>query len=378
MAGSLARLILGQVLVLSLWFSAAAVLPGLAAAAGVAPGALAALSTATQLGFVAGALGLAVSGLPDRCDPRLVFAASAAIGALANLGLLLLPPDGWAAILARGVVGIAMAGAYPVGMKIAVGWSLGRRGLIVGALVGALTLGSATPHGLAMLGGAGDALSVVLGSSLAALAGGWLVLGAGLGPHHGRAPAFRPAAIRLAWSSRRIRLACLGYFGHMWELYAFWAWVGIIAAAGGLHGPAMAFAAMAVGGFACLPAGWLADRIGRARVAGSAMAASALAGLGAALAFGGAPWLLGLMLLLWGLTIIPDSAQFSALVADAAPPDLAGSLLALQTALGFALSAVTVQGLPALADAAGWPLALACLALGPLAGAAAMRALARG
>ncbi len=371
MTAALTRLILGQVLVLSVWFSAAAVLPGLAASAGVAPGELAGLTTATQLGFVAGALALAATGLPDRLDPRRVFAASAMAAAAANAMLLALPPDGWGAAASRFAVGAALAGAYPVGMKIAVGWSVARRGLIVGALVGALTLGSASPHGLALLGGA-DARLVVLGTSGAAAVGAWLVWGAALGPYHARAPRFRLDAALLAWRDRRIRLAYLGYFGHMWELYAFWAWVAVVAAAGGANGALVALLAIGLGGLVCVPAGWAADRYGRARVAGAAMWASAAAGLLSALAFGAAPWLLALALVIWGLAIIPDSAQFSALVADAAPPEVAGSLMALQTALGFALSAVTVQALPWAAGVLGWPGALALLALGPVLGAWAM------
>jgi len=374
--GALARLIAGQVLVLSVWFSAAAVLPGLAAAAGVAPAALAGLSTATQLGFVVGALALAITGLPDRRDPRLVFAAASVLAACANAALLLLPPDGWAAIGSRFVVGAALAGAYPVGMKIAVGWSLARRGLIVGALVGALTLGSAAPHGLAVLGGA-DAQLVVLGTSAAALLGAFLVAGCALGPHHARALAFRPRAALLAWRVPGIRWAYLGYFGHMWELYAFWAWVAVRAGAGGAPGSMVAVLAIGLGGLACLPAGWAADAWGRARIAEAAMWASAAAGLFAALMFGGAPWLFALALILWGIVIIPDSAQFSALVADAAPAEYAGSLMALQTALGFALSALTVQWLPAAASWWGWPAAMALLSLGPVCGALAMRRLGR-
>jgi MFS family permease len=371
-AASLTLLIAAEVLALSVWFSASAVLAGLAAQAGLPQAALAPLATATQLGFVAGALTLAVSGLPDRADPRRVFAASAWLAAGANAALLLVPPDSAAALVSRALVGAALAGVYPVGMKIAVGWSLARRGLIVGALVGALTLGSASPHAIALWGGA-EPRGVLLATSAAAVLAGLLVLGVRLGPHHARAPAFAPAAIRLAWSEPRIRSAFLGYFGHMWELYAFWAWVAVIAAAAGAAPSLTAFVAIAAGGLACVPAGWLADRYGRARVARGSMLASAAAGLATAASFGGPPALVALLLVLWGLTIVPDSAQFSALVADAAPPALAGSLLAAQTALGFALSALTVQALPAAAAAWGWPVALALLAIGPLLGAAALR-----
>jgi MFS family permease len=384
MSRSVTLLVIAVVLALSLWFSAAAVLPGLAAAHGLTLAALAGLTTATQIGFVAGALTLAATGLPDRRDPRAVFAASAVLAAAANAVLLVARPDGIAALLSRAVVGAGLAGVYPVGLKIAVGWSEARRGLITGLLVGALTLGSALPHLVAFTGGPDWRLTIVSTSLLAVVAAA-LTLGIGLGPFHRRAAKLRLGALALAWSDRRIRLAFAGYLGHMWELYAFWAWVAAIAAASAAtlvaqpsrFGSAVAFVAIALGGLACIPAGWLADRFGRAWVAGGAMAISAAAGLAAAVGFGAAPWLVALLLILWGSAIVADSAQFSSLVADAAPPDRAGSLMALQTAVGFALSAVTVQALPAVAALIGWPLALAGLAIGPVLGAAAMWRLTR-
>lgn len=379
MLRSLTLLVVAEVFGLSLWFSAAAVLPGLAAEAGVGLAALAGLTTATQIGFVTGALLLAATGLPDRVDPRRVFALSCLAAAAANAALLVLPPQGIAAHLSRALVGAALAGVYPVGLKIAVGWSVARRGLITGLLVGALTLGTALPHLVVLTGGPGWRVTIIVTSSLAVVAAG-LILAASLGPHHAAAARLRLGVLGLAWTNRRIRLAFAGYLGHMWELYAFWAWVAPIAAlsatgqvADAQHfGALVAFVAIALGGLACLPAGWLADRFGRARIAGGAMAISAAAGLGAALAFGGPPWLMAAMLVLWGGSIVADSAQFSSLVADNAPRESAGSLMALQTALGFALSAATVQALPGFAALAGWPIALAALAIGPVLGAAAM------
>ncbi|MGF1502653.1 MAG: MFS transporter [Paracoccaceae bacterium] len=382
---AIACLATAQVLALALWFTSAAVLPEMAAEAGIAPSALAPLATAVQLGFAAGALALAVLGLADRFDPRTVFALSALTAAAANLALAVVPVGGTEAILLRALTGAALAGVYPVGMKIAVGWGARDRAFLVGLLVGALTLGSAAPH-LVALGGEGVAglgwRWVILATSLLAAAGGGLVLLAGLGPHHARAARFDPGAIRLAWTEPRIRAAILAYMAHMWELYAFWAWVGAMAATGlgpggGEAAKAVAFAAIAAGGLACLPAGWLADRIGRARVALLCLTASGAAGAVAAGVFGGPPGLLIAALVLWGIAVIPDSALYSTLVADAAPPDRAGSLMTLQTALGFALTALSVQILPGIADSAGWPVALMTLVLGPVAGAVALRPLLR-
>lgn len=383
--GSIAVLILCQVAVLSVWFSSAAVLAEMADAAGLAPRRLAWLSTAVQAGFAAGALVYAALGMADRYDPRRVFALSALGAAAANAALLVAPVGGGEAIALRAATGFFLAGVYPVGMKIAVGWAKADRALLVGSLVGALTLGSASPHLVAVFGGADWRLTIGATSVLAAI-GGVAMLSAGLGPYHARAPRLELRAMALAWTDRRIRLAILGYVGHMWELYAFWAWVGVIAgtsyAAAGMANPAgeaklTAFLAIALGGLACVPAGRWGDRFGKARVAAGAMVLSCAAALCAALAFGGPAWLIGLVLVVWGIAVVPDSAQFSALVADYAPPERAGSLMTLQTSIGFALTAVTVQVTPLAAAAWGWPAVLAVMALGPAAGVAAMRALMR-
>ncbi len=384
---SITLLVLAEIAGMSLWFASAAILPDMVRESGIDAMRQAMLSSGVQLGFVAGALAVAASGLADRFDPRRVFAICGVLAALCNAALLIAPIGGMIAILLRFLTGLLLAGVYPVGMKIAVGWGTKDRGLLVGLLVGALTVGSALPHLAAWLGGA-DWRSVIVATSVLALAGGLLVLLCGLGPHHARAPRFSTRAIALAWTNRRIRLTSLGYFGHMWELYAMWAWVGAAAAAsyGALLGEAeatrlaklTAFLAIALGGLTCAPAGWVADRIGKAQVTIIAMALSGSAAIATALSFGGPIWLTFVLIILWGVFVIPDSAQFSALVADASPPDLAGSVMTLQTALGFALTAVTVQATPLLANAFGWPAVLAGLALGPMVGIAAMLRLLKG
>lgn len=384
-ARSIALLAVAEVLAMSLWFVSAAILPEITAEAALSPARAAALSSAVQLGFVAGALALAVHGTADRLDPRRVMAAAAVLAALANLAVLAVPPGSAAQVALRGLTGACLAGVYPVGMKIAVGWGLRDRGLLIGLLVGALSLGSALPHLIAWLGGAEWRATVMTASGLAGLAG-LLALGTGLGPHHGRAAGFDPRALRLAWTERRLRLAFAGYLGHMWELYAFWAWIGAATAAAfaaplGEDAQAaarlLAFGAIALGGLMCVPAGWLADRIGKARVAQGAMAVSGAAALAVAVTLGGPVWLTAALVLVWGAAVVPDSAQFSALVADAAPPERAGSLMTLQTALGFTLTFFTVQAVPRVAEALGWPATLALMALGPLAGIEAMRRLIR-
>jgi len=385
-AAALALLVAAEVLAMALWFMTAAILPQLAAEAGLATAQQAWLSSAVQAGFAVGALTAAVSGLADRLDPRRVMAVAAWGASAATLALLVVPADGLVAVLLRGLTGALLAGVYPVGMKIAAGWGLRDRGFLVGLLVGALTLGSALPHLLAFAGGAAWRPVVVTAAAGAAL-GGALVLFARLGPYHAASPRFRLGAIVLAWRAPRIRAAFGGYLGHMWELYAMWAWLGAaLAASFALRlGDAAAvelarlvtFAAIGLGGFCCVAAGRVADRIGKARVAVTAMAVSATAALATAWSLGGPIPLTIVAALIWGAAVIPDSAQFSALVADAAPPELTGSLLALQTALGFALTTATVQLAPLVAERTGWAALLALLALGPALGILAMWPLVR-
>jgi MFS family permease len=378
---SLTLLMLAEVAAMSLWFVSAAVLPDMLHEAALSPIRQAALTSGVQLGFVVGALGSAVLGLADRFDPRRVFAASAVVAALVNMVLLVAAPGGIVAITVRVITGVLLAGVYPVGMKIAVGWGLKDRGFLVGALVGAVTLGSASPHLLALIGGAGWRQSVVT-ASLIAVVGGFIALLTSLGPYHGLAAKFDPRVITAAWTNRRVRLAYAGYLGHMWELYAMWAWIAAATAVSyGISLPApqaeslaklTAFSSIAAGGIACVGAGVVADRIGKAETAIIAMAVSGACALGAALTFGGPVWLTFAIVVVWGTAILPDSAQFSALVADASPPEQAGSLMTFQTALGFALTIATVQFTPLVAATLGWPVLLAGLALGPAYGIVAM------
>ncbi|MGI9507076.1 MAG: MFS transporter [Geminicoccaceae bacterium] len=381
---SLGLLLIAEVAAMGLWFVSAAILPDLLQEVALSSARQAALSSSVQAGFMVGAIMSAVLGLPDRFDPRRIFAISAILGGLFNAALLVVDPGSALSIGARFITGALLAGVYPVGMKIVVGWGKEDRGFLVGALVGALTLGSALPHLIAFTGGANWRLAVVIASIAAAMAG-LICLAISLGPHHSTAARFDPSVIRTAWSNRRVRLAYAGYLGHMWELYAMWAWIAVATAASYAHSMAAAdalsfskmtaFITIGIGAFSSVLAGFLADRIGKAKVAMTAMVLSGLAAVLTALTFGGPVWLTFTLVIVWGLTIVPDSAQFSALVADASPPDQAGSLMTLQTSLGFALTFVTVQATPALAAWLGWPPVLALMALGPVFGIVAMHRL---
>jgi len=353
--------------------------------AGLQPRDLAWSSTAVQLGFGFGAIAYSLLGLADRYDPRRVFLVSAWAGAAANLGMLLVPIGGGEAIALRAITGAAMAGVYPVGMKIMAGWGKADRALLIGLLICALTIGSGSPHIMSFLGGADWRLTIWISTGLAVI-GGLGVLMAGLGPFHARAARLDVGSVTLIWTDRRIRLALLGYLGHMWELYAFWAWVGVFAGlsygVGGAEDPEAlgkltAFAALMLGGLASVPAGWLADRAGRARVAMFCLIGSGGAALASAMQFGGPAWAMVIVLLVWGTALVPDSGLYSTMIADAAPPERAGSLLTIQTALGFLLTAITVQAMPWVAGLTGWSWALAVMALGPAVGIKAMLLLMR-
>jgi MFS family permease len=378
---SLTLLLIGQVAGMSLWFITAAVLPDLIEEAKLSSFRQAALSSGVQAGFVIGALISAFLGLADRFDPRRVFAISAISAGLINASLLMIDVGGDLAIIVRVATGALLAGVYPVGMKIAVGWGLKDRGFLVGALVGALTLGSAAPHLMSYAGGTDWRLTIGI-ASVAAIVGGLLCLASSLGPYHGQAVKFDPRVVSQAWTNRRVRLAYAGYLGHMWELYAMWAWIGVAATVSYRASlPEMeaqefakltAFTAIAAGGFASVLGGLVADKVGKAEVAIVAMAVSGTCAVLTGLTFGGPVWLTFVIVFVWGLSIAPDSAQFSALIADASPPEQAGSLMTFQTALGFTLTFVTVQLTPLAVGAFGWPVVLATLAIGPAFGIVAM------
>jgi MFS family permease len=378
---SVGVLLTAETLAMSLWFASAAVLPEMVREVDLTPARQALMTSAVQAGFVVGALAIAISGIADRLDPRRVFSVSALAAAAANASLLAVPVGSGSAVLLRAATGLLLAGVYPVGMKVIVGWGVRDRSLLVSLLVGALTLGSAMPHLLSLYSGV-DWRFTIIATSLCGSIAGLLVLAMGLGPHHAKTPKFDPAAIRVAWTDPGIRLAYLGYLGHMWELYAMWASVTVAARASYLASlpPATAtwlakitaFLAIALGAVACGIAGALGDRVGGARVASVAMSVSACAALATAASFGGPAWLTMVLIVIWGITIIPDSAQFSALVADVGPKHLTGSLLALQTALGFGLTILTVQATPLVVATIGWRGLMIVLALGPALGIRAM------
>ena len=375
-----------QVAAMALWFSASAVIPALVAEFRLSSFMQAALTSSVQAGFVAGCLASASLGLADRADPRRLFALSALVGALANALLLVVDPGSWPAPLLRFVTGVCMAGVYPVGMKLASTWAKGDMGLMVGILVGALTLGSASPYLMSALGGI-DWRITVAAASAGALAASLLIMLVRLGPNRTATPRFEPRFVLAAWREVPLRLANFGYLGHMWELYAMWAWIGVF-----LHAsftlvlePAVApvaaklaaFATIGAGALGAVAAGYLADRLGRTRITIGAMAISGSCAATIGFLYGGAPLLVTALCIVWGITIVADSAQFSASIAELSAPPWVGTMLSLQTALGFTLTLITIHVMPYLVEAMGWRYAFAPLALGPVFGIVAMARLRR-
>ena len=364
---------------MSVWFSASALAPQLERAWSLSATQAGWLTATVQLGFVAGTAVAAVLNLADLVPLRAYFAASALAAAACNLALL--GAGGFEpALVSRFGTGFFLAGVYPPAMKMIATWFKDGRGFAIGTIVGALTVGKAMPylvHGLEHAG----AGPVVAGASAAAAAGGLLVLAAYRdGPHGFERRPFAWSLVATVLRHRETRLAIGGYLGHMWELYAMWTWIAVFLAGGAGLGPRGAdvagFAAIAVGGAGCVVGGWLADRYGRERLTIWAMAASgacaAVIGLGAAW-----PAVALAVALVWGFSVVADSAQFSALVTELAPAHAVGTALTLQTSLGFLLTMGSIQLVPHLVAGVGWRWAFAALAAGPVCGIAAMRRLRR-
>jgi MFS family permease len=381
----LALLAAAELLGMSLWFTASAASPFLRAAWGLSEAQASWLTGTVQLGFVAGTALAALLNLADVWPARAFFAVSAILAAVVNALLLVVPGYG-AALGVRFATGLLLAGVYPPAMKMVSTWFRSARGLAIGAVVGALTLGKATPYLVRALGGASLSAVVLVASAGALVAAALVAVGYRDGPHAFPRRPFAWSRVGDVLRSRPTRLAIGGYLGHMWELYAMWtlaalffhdyfAGQGLAEAAAVRRAALMGFLVIGMGAAGSVLAGAWADRLGRERVTIVSMAVSGACSLVIGWLLAAPACLVVPLALLWGFAVVADSAQFSALVTEVTPPDAVGTALTLQTSLGFLLTAGAIWLATEVVARAGWGPAFSMLAVGPALGIVAMRRL---
>ncbi|MDQ2890128.1 MAG: MFS transporter [Gemmatimonadota bacterium] len=386
----LALLACAELLGMSLWFAASAVSSQYRALWGLTEPQAAWLTTIVQLGFVLGTAVLATLNAVDIVPSRKLFASGALAGAVANAGLLA-APGFHTALALRLVTGMALAAVYPPAMKMIATWFRARRGLAVGGIVGALTVGKATPYLVHAIPGAGVRPVVLTASACAVIAALLVWIGYEDGPYPFPSRRFSWGLVAEIVREPRWRLATGGYLGHMWELYAAWTWIPAFIAASitaqrghpvaanpttAATASAVAFAALAIGGVGCVWGGVVSDRRGREWLVTLALTVSGACSVLIGLVFGSSLWLVASVALVWGFFVIADSAQFSVLVTESVPPHAVGTALTVQTSLGFLLTMLTIQMVPHLAQLASWRWAFTVLAVGPAMGIASIRRLA--
>src|SRR5688500_10036314 len=376
----LAALSTAMILGMTPWFSATVAAPGMIAEWGMSPTTAAWLTIGVQLGFVAGTFSSATLLLSDRWSARYLAVGSSLVGAVATLLLARRGAGPYEAVGLRFITGVALAGVYPPGIKIVAGWWRHRRGTAIGTLVGALTIGSAAPNLLRLGVNPSEWRSIVVAAAAAALlSAGVFAFAVREGPFHAPSAPFDPGAILRVVRNRGVLLATAGYLGHMWELYAMWSSIGVFWATVATRyamtsaaAASLAFATIAAGTVGCVIAGTLADRFGRPVVTIVAMAISGACALAIGPSMGISLLLVSSIAVLWGISIVADSAQFSAAVTELAPSQYVGTAITVQTCLGFLLTIVTIRFVPVWADRWGWERAYMPLAIGPAFGIIAM------
>lgn len=370
---------MAELLGMSLWFSGSAVVPALTREWHLSPNAANWLTLSVQMGFVAGTLLSALLNLPDIISPRHLFTSTACLGAIVNGAFGWLAHGAGTGIVLRFLTGMFLAGVYPPAMKILATWFRHGRGLALGILVGALTLGKAAPYLVNGVGSSNWRYNVVFVSILAVLGGLIVLLFVDDGPYALPAARFDWKQVARVFHNRGVRLANLGYFGHMWELYAMWTWIPfMIRASLSQRGSNASLAEVAsflvigCGAAGCALAGLIADRVGRTTVTSGAMLVSGSCCLIVGLLFGAHPSALLIVAAIWGASVVADSAQFSACVTELGDQQYIGTALTIQTCLGFLLTTISIQLIPHFVNLTGWRYAFAILAPGPFLGVVAM------
>lgn len=373
---------LGVILTLTTWFSATAIIPDLKEAFALNANELAWLTNGVQAGFVIGALGISILSLADIIRPQKLMACSALCAGLANAIILLEPNSAWI-IFSRFLTGIALSGVYPPAMKFIASWFIKGRGLAMGSMVGALTLGSALPHFIRAAEFGLDWQAVIIASTIGCVAGSAIFLVfLQEGPHKSASAKINPRQLGQIVKDRPVMLANIGYFGHMWELYAMWAWFLSYAMAAkqsmaaDWNASVLTFCVVALGAPSCIIAGMIADKIGRGLTTAGCMLISGSCAMLIGVFFDGPTWIFFVVAAIWGFTVVADSAQFSASVSENADTSLIGTALAFQMGVGFAITIIVVWLMPHLADIlGGWRWTFVILAIGPFIGTWSMLAL---